>query len=584
MALRNLPIRYQIILPFSFLIVLLASSLVVIVLYGIFAAEDKRMIADLEEAMKTTSSMFDQHETSQQLAQSEALADSAPVITAVERKDTTALEHLLRPAKDRLDLDAIYVFGSDQEPLTDLSSPYLKEVREGGKRVIWGALAGSPTAGVSQTPVGPMIIAGSPITGTSGPTAALLTGILVDDKYLEQIKSVVGADLSLYVGDQLAASTLGQDGRIALEKATRDSILHSESTGLTFVSRRISVPTNSYLVGDLPVEIDGDSLGTVAVADSITKMVAARAETMWAAVAVSVAGVLAAMATGYFIARRITKPLEHLVTATGKVSRGDLAQEIEVTSRDEVGQLANSIHTMIAEIRVIDQMKSDFLATVSHELRTPLTLIKGSVELLLDSQAGDTNSSQRKLIENINRYSDRLGSHVMDLLDMAQLETGRLSLDVQKTDLGKVVLEAAREMSVVISQKKQQLQTHVPDNLPEFLVDRRRLHQILSNLLTNASKYTPESGRISMSVSLEETAVIVDVSDTGPGIPESELDKVFERFYRTESGKQASGTGLGLSIAKSLVELHGGKMWAESVVGSGSNFCFSLPREVVWHE
>ncbi len=129
----------------------------------------------------------------------------------------------------------------------------------------------------------------------------------------------------------------------------------------------------------------------------------------------------------------------------------------------------------------------------------------------LDEKVNETNSTQRKLIENIDRYSERLHSHVMDLLDMAQLETGRLGLDLQKTDLGKLVLETAREMKVVTSLKKQQLDTALPDNLPKVMVDRRRLHQVLSNLLSNASKYTPENGRIAVEVSLEDMAVTISV-------------------------------------------------------------------------
>jgi len=240
-----------------------------------------------------------------------------------------------------------------------------------------------------------------------------------------------------------------------------------------------------------------------------------------------------------------------------------------------------------ARLRELEQMKSDFLSVISHELKTPLTVINAAAGLLHEEEVCAHSPTASRLIDNIQRNTGRLLSLVSDLLDMASLEGGQVQLDRQPLELSEVIWEAAAAIRPLAEGKQQQLTLPSWSDLLIVEADRRRLEQILVNLLTNAVKFTPAGGAIQVAVQrigsqegnilLSRTPyVLCSVSDTGPGIPLSEQPHIFDRFYKG-SERRSGGTGLGLSITKSLVELHGGRIWVESEVGKGSTFYFTLP-------
>ncbi|MEW6231343.1 MAG: HAMP domain-containing sensor histidine kinase [Chloroflexota bacterium] len=233
--------------------------------------------------------------------------------------------------------------------------------------------------------------------------------------------------------------------------------------------------------------------------------------------------------------------------------------------------------TLAARLKELEQMKTDFLSTVSHELKTPLTTIKASAELLLAGGPGPLNPTQERLTRNMARNIERLSALVGDLLDMARLDEGKLSLSLQRVDLNEVIKDAAAAVAPLAESRGQRMQVnYYPDPAP-VVADRRRVEQVLINLLSNAHKFTPPGGHFALEVQEAGPNWLVSVSDNGLGIPRDELEHIFDRFYRGTEHK--GGTGLGLSIAKSLIELHGGKIWVESKVGKGSTFSVSLPKE-----
>lgn len=227
----------------------------------------------------------------------------------------------------------------------------------------------------------------------------------------------------------------------------------------------------------------------------------------------------------------------------------------------------------------LDRLKSEFVGVVSHELRTPLTSIKGSVDILLEDETGDLNTTQRRFLSTIRRSSDRLINLVNDLLDLSSLEAGRVQIDPHPVDVRHLVEDTARSLSNLFVLKRQEVTVTAAVNLPPVLADRQRLEQVLVNLLGNASKYTPEQGQVSVSARSEGGWVFVDVSDSGPGLSAEDLGRVFERFFRAGDSltQQQAGSGLGLAIARSLVELHGGRLTASSEPGRGSTFTIGLP-------
>ncbi|MFP3854187.1 MAG: ATP-binding protein [Anaerolineales bacterium] len=233
----------------------------------------------------------------------------------------------------------------------------------------------------------------------------------------------------------------------------------------------------------------------------------------------------------------------------------------------------------------VDRLKSEFVATVSHELRTPMTSVKGYVEMLLMEAVGELNDQQRKFLRVIKNNVDRLGSLVNDLLDISRIEAGRVQLDLEPLDL-KALLEETAEVfkrRTRLESKPLTIGLELPESLPFVLADRDRLRQIVANLMENSFNYTPVDGNIQLSAHVVDDQIEVAVADNGIGIPSSDRERVFERFFRGDQALDmaVAGTGLGLSIVRQLVDMHGGTIELESdgVPGQGTTFRFTLPLE-----
>lgn len=258
----------------------------------------------------------------------------------------------------------------------------------------------------------------------------------------------------------------------------------------------------------------------------------------------------------------------------------DSDKEILASLARQLSLLANNARLYelerrnVARLQELEEMKSDFLSTVSHELRTPLTSIKASI-ILLQTQPDTPRSTAQRLLRNMDRNTERLSSLVNDLLDMTKLKNGRLKLALQPVNLAELAADVTATMRPLTDNKSQTLEMQVQPHLPAVYADRRRVEQVLNNLLSNAHRYTPKNGAIRLSVAEKDGQLAVAISDNGPGIPAAEQDLIFERFYSGHTGK--GGTGLGLAIARSLVELHNGRLWVESQPGLGSTFYFTLP-------
>lgn len=232
----------------------------------------------------------------------------------------------------------------------------------------------------------------------------------------------------------------------------------------------------------------------------------------------------------------------------------------------------------ISELKRLERIRQDFVANVSHELRTPLSSIKGYAETLLEGALEDKNNA-RDFVGIIHRDSERLSKLIDDILDLSKIESGKMRMSFGPVDLGEV---ARRTLSILENQAKAKnisIQLNMPEGLPFVRADETRLIQVLMNLTDNAIKYTPEGGRVAIVVSAEGGFVRVDVTDTGIGIPEKDLPRIFERFYRVDKARsrEMGGTGLGLSIVKHIVSAHDGQVWVASNPGQGSTFSFTTP-------
>lgn len=272
-------------------------------------------------------------------------------------------------------------------------------------------------------------------------------------------------------------------------------------------------------------------------------------------------------------ARRIVAPVKALSQAAHRISAGDFSQRVPVTGDDELGEMAETFNTMAGELERQRELRHRTMSDIAHELRTPLSVLQIELESLEDGITEPTPDA----IAGLQAEVVHLGRLVDDLRVLALTDAGELRLERRPLDLGAWVREVAERVRPKAQEKSLTLEVAVDDGLV-VAGDAQRLAQVLLNLLTNAIRHTPPGGRVAVTARRGEgDEAWVAVADTGEGIPPEHLPHVFERFYQVDAARSSRGTGLGLSIARSLVEAHGGRIWAESDVGGGSTFIFALP-------
>ena len=281
------------------------------------------------------------------------------------------------------------------------------------------------------------------------------------------------------------------------------------------------------------------------------------------------------------------RPLEELVEASQQLASGDLEARVKVGGLSETATLGSSFNEMAAELQrragerdQLDRMKDEFVLTASHELRSPLTSVQGFAELLM-LEREKLSTKQAETVEVILDNTRHLVRLLNDLLDLARSDAGRLVIKPVPTEVAPLVDDAVRTMRSQTEARQQSLSQEVEESLPTVAVDRDRIRQVLVNLLTNAHEYSPQGASIGVTAVLRNAEVEISVSDDGPGMPEDQLEHIFDRFTRGDAGltQHVGGTGLGLAISKSLVELHGGTIVAEAVLGHGSTFRVRLPAD-----
>jgi PAS domain S-box-containing protein len=248
---------------------------------------------------------------------------------------------------------------------------------------------------------------------------------------------------------------------------------------------------------------------------------------------------------------------------------------------DAEGQLVNIIANVrdITHFREAQEMKSTFISVISHELKTPVALIKGYAGTLQRQDADWDQETIRESLEIIEEESDRLAELIDNLLDASRLQAGQLKLNMADFDLAKMAARTVQEFRTQSNMHTFELD--FPPRFPLVYGDEERLRQVLDNLVSNAIKYSPDKGKITVSGRSDENQVYVAVSDQGIGIPAGEQERIFDRFYRIDGAlsRRTQGAGLGLYLVKSVVEAHGGRIWVSSTPGQGSTFVFTLPRE-----
>ncbi|OVE77491.1 hypothetical protein BVX98_02540, partial [bacterium F11] len=270
-----------------------------------------------------------------------------------------------------------------------------------------------------------------------------------------------------------------------------------------------------------------------------------------------------------------------------KIGEGKLDHRIHIRTNDELEDLADEFNLMGKKLGELDEMKRDFVSSVTHELRSPMTSIRGYMDLLLKGDAGSLSDLQKDYLSVIKNNAVRLGRFIDNLLDVSKIEAHKLKLTPEVQDIH----ELAHEMSVLFkpqaNEKKIKIENKIPKTVAKAFVDKDRIAEVLINLTSNALKFTPENGTITIDAKEAPHYLELGIHDTGIGIPAGHADKLFNKFEQVQSHqkqkttkKAQKGTGLGLTIVKGIIEAHGGKIWVKSPgpSGKGTTFAFTLPK------
>ena len=305
-------------------------------------------------------------------------------------------------------------------------------------------------------------------------------------------------------------------------------------------------------------------------------------------IGVGAGSILLALLLGSVLSWSLIGPIQRTEARLAEIAAGDFSRHVEVPNGDELGALATNLNRMNDELRrlygeleTVSRHKSEFLANMSHELRTPLNAIIGFSELLQERLVGELNEQQLGYVEDVLEAGHHLLSLINDSLDLSKVEAGRMELDLSHVSLRSVLesglnMHAGRAKHAGVALAL----TLEPDEIA-IRADERKLLQVVFNLLSNAVTFTPAGGRVDLSAQMTDGVVEVSVVDTGPGIAPEDQERIFEEFQqaRGDATRRSEGTGLGLPLSRKLVELHGGRLWVESVQEKGSSFHFTLPAE-----
>jgi signal transduction histidine kinase len=304
-------------------------------------------------------------------------------------------------------------------------------------------------------------------------------------------------------------------------------------------------------------------------------------------IGVGVVSVALALGLGLILSWSLIGPIQSTEARLAEIAEGDFSGRLDVPNRDELGSLAANVNRtneqlrqLYGELETTSRHKSEFLANMSHELRTPLNAIIGFSQVLQQRMFGEINEKQDDYLADILSSGNHLLSLINDVLDLSKVEAGQVELDIAPFSLQEALERGVVMVRERATKNRVQLSLELAPDADGVRGDERRVRQIVFNILSNAVKFTPAGGRVSVTTARVNGEVLVSVTDTGPGVAPADQTRIFEEFQQTDVGvEQREGTGLGLALSKRLVELHGGRIWVESEPGRGSRFVFTLPSE-----
>ena len=532
-----------------------------------------------------------------------AFADlEANTALLVNNKNTLGLQELSLYTADFKSGDLAYYYGG---PVVARRLQVSKDADRIREELILKALNDqTAVSSVAIAPQNSQIIGVAPVHDplTKKVVGVVLTAFYMDQNYIDNISQIINTGVAIVKDNAAIVSTIDQGADY--ETLVNQGFLNTDGTPATNVT--FSNGEEYRLLGH-PLIISENQQGFVLVAQPIESLFAVSRNIQ--VILLTVTGVFGLTALWFWVAAFLafTRPLAQLTQATTNMSKGDLNQKVNTNYllfKDEITVLSENFNSMAENLSGLysnleekveqrthelqearddavaaNRSKSEFVSVVSHELKLPMTSIKGYSDLMLSGATGQLNENQTSFLTTIRNNVNRMATLVSDLADISRIESGNLRLEPREVPVWDVIDEVVTLTRTQVTQKNQTVTVDIPQELPKAWCDRNRLAQILTNLISNANKYTQEGGAIIVHATRDGKMIQIKIEDNGLGMTPDDQRSLFSKFFRSADDKvrEAPGTGLGLSITKNLIELQGGTIWFESEYRKGTSFYFTVP-------
>lgn len=617
---RYLSIRWKLVLPLGLAILILVavSPIVSNLITGRIEQEADRRLGESANSVQGLC------ENSQYLATSgAALVATQPEIVeaftpgasykeaVIKLKDSLRLQELSLYEVNYKAGDPAFFYGGPQVVRRLQVSQDIVDLRD--SLLLTALKDGIPDSSIVVAPQGSQILAVAPVYKSDGKTivGAVLASFYMDEAFVRNISNIIGADIAIVKDNKVIVSSIDPDSNY--ERLVVDGSLGRQGTFSETITYKNG--QQDRLLAK-PLVVSGKNQGYVLVAQPIAELLAVSQSIQGILLVFSL--VFALMTLWFWVSALLafTRPLSMLTEAITRIRTGDLTQTVDTGYtffKDEItvlsehfNQMTTDLHDLyssleervrqrteeLAEARdhavEANKSKTEFISVVSHELKIPMTSIKGYSDLMIAGATGPVSDKQVEFLKIIRSNVSRMALLVSDLTDISRIESGHLRLEPSMVDTKGIIEDVVSLAKNQLEQKKQTITLDVPDDLPKVWYDRNRLSQVITNLISNANKYTQESGEIT--VRAEKATQAIDgkepqdvirviVQDNGFGMNAEDQEKLFSKFFRSPDDKvrEAPGTGLGLSITKNLIELQGGAIWFESEFRKGTVFYFTIP-------
>lgn len=567
------------------ILVVFVVTLIVVVLISLKIQKDAE-IRTKENIGRVFSSLKYNQTRAESIARE--AAQNSSIAEAFQKKDRKMLATLLSSFGKDIDID--FLIGLDNKGVAIAGSPNLKPHISSSiiyQKYIEYALKGEatePTVAIEESSIEgqQLSIQGAyPVRWKKNIIGVVLAGYHLNVHYMKETKGLVGTDCSLFRRHVCIATTIlnAQEKRITSKlKKNRELLATVIGERRTYVDYG-SIGDKSYVTVYSPLkDSEGGTVGMVSASTPLVKVQTSIANMRNVLFVMASGAVLIALIISFLLAKTISSPISRIGEGIRAIGRRDFDYQIGMDIHDEMGELSREVGDMARQLKEADQLRSDFVSFVSHELRNPLTSIKGFVETL-QADGGFDEKERNEFYGIVINESERLLRMINELLDISRLDAGRsLVLNKKEMDLMNSINKVVLISQTSAGKHRIEVQSFTPHI--SIVADRDKMEQILINLISNAIKYSPQGGDVKVGVKEEEDGIVVSVSDSGIGMTEEQIGKLFQRYYRADHKevRQVMGTGIGLYLTKALVEAHEGRISVESQIGKGSTFSFWIPK------